>query len=208
MNTEEQSETDLTDQLLWVEMFGRWKQILKAVAAKRVVPDRAFEIFRETFQDRMYSAQKFVGCDAIDSRVSMLWGLVQEDRGSFVESYFQWIQEKVLKELFDDIAHAQRQITETEQQLQTLQGTLSTLSWWDSLWKTTELESQIEDTSNQIKSWKDTLIELAPKMRSEVGQDGLAEERSNCPKKIWTIECVDEMVYIPAGQFYDGSTRR
>ena len=120
-----------------------------------------------------------------------------------MSNLFQWIQERVLKELFDDIAHAQRQITETEQQLQTLQGTLSTLSWW-TVYGSNRVGISIEDTSNQLKSWKDTLIELAPKMRSEV-------DRWSCggviqlPQKFWTIECVDEMVYIPAGSFTMGA---
>ena len=49
-------ETNLTEQTLWTEMLGRWKQILKAVATKRVVPDRAFEIFREA-GERVYTVQ-------------------------------------------------------------------------------------------------------------------------------------------------------
>ena len=81
--------------------------------------------------------------------------------------------DRALKQWFDDIAYAQRQITEAEQQLQILQRTVSTLSWWESLWKTTELESQMDEVSNQIKYWKGALTEIAP-------QDWLEVDKWSC----------------------------
>lgn len=205
MNTvHDQVETIPTEQHLWIEMLSRWEQILKAVAAKRVEPDRALYIFRAAFQDRVYMAQESRGCSAIDSRVMLLWGVAQEERTSCIESYLQWIQESILRELFDGIAEAQRQIMELELLLQHHENMLTTLSWWDSLWKTSELESQIDEVSKQIKSWKNVLIELAPQIRSELDKwscGGVIQ----LPQKFWTIECVDEMMYIPAGTFTMGA---
>ena len=192
------------EEALWTEMLGRWKQILNAVAAKRVLSDRAFEIFRASFRDRVNALHERSADSEIESRVMMLWGLAQEERTSLVEPYFQWIQESPLKELFDGITESQKQIIESELQLQTLQDRLSTLSWWDSLWKTTELESQIDEASKQIKYWKNALIELAPQTRSELDKWSCGGA-IQLPQKIWTIECVDEMVYIPAGSFTMGA---
>ena len=201
---EEQVGISLLEQTLWSEMLSRWKQILKAVAANRVLPDRGFEIFKEAFRDRFYALQECKGNREIDARLMMLWGLVQEDRASFVEPYFQWIKNNSLKELFDGIGAAQIQIIELKRRLETLQNSLTTLSWWDSIWKRSELEVQIDDVSQQIKNWKNTLISLAPQMRSELDKwscGGVIQ----LPQKFWTIECVDEMVYIPAGAFTMGA---
>ena len=92
MNTVvDQEEVNPTEQTLWTEMLGRWKQILKAVSANRVAPDRAFEIFKETFRDRIYTRQecggkgdRFSSDDAVED--------CSRKQGSFVEPYFQWIQ--------------------------------------------------------------------------------------------------------------------
>ena len=200
---EDQVDTILTEQALWTDMLGRWKQILKAVEAKRVCPNRAFEIFRETFQDRVYTAQESRGSGLIDSRVMMLWGMAQENP-SFVERYFQWIQQSPLKKLFDRISETQRRIVESEQQLQTLQKIMEELSWWDSLWKKSELEAEIDDAVKQLKQLNNALHELAPRIRSELDKWSCGGA-IQLPQKFWTIECVDEMVYIPAGSFTMGA---
>ena len=53
---------------------------------------------------------------------------------------FSGFKDILLKSVFEGISEAQTQIIESEHLLQTLQDTLSTLSWWDNLWKTAELE--------------------------------------------------------------------
>ena len=98
----------------------------------------------------------------------------------------------------------QGQIIEAELRLKTFQDTIVDVSWWDGLWKTTELESQIDEVSKQLKYWKDALTDLAPRTRSEVDKwscGGVIQ----LPQKFWTIECLDEMVYIPAGSFTMGA---
>ena len=206
MNTvaDEHDKIFAAEESLWIEMLGRWKQILKAVASNRVSVERAFEIFRDSFENKIYMDQELRGCSDIDDRVAMLWGLVQKDPTSFVENYFQWVRENPLKELFDGISEAQSQILETERRLQTLQDTVSTLSWWDGLWKTSELEYQIDDAAKQLKQWNNALHELAPQIRSELDKWSCGEA-IRLPQKFWTIECVDEMVYVPPGSFTMGA---
>ena len=192
------------EEALWADMLGRWKQILKAVAAKRVSAERAFEIFREAFEARMTAADNLEQPSEIDHCVAMLWGVSQEDPTPFVDQYFQWLREDPLRALFEGVSEAQIHILESEHLIQTLQDTVLTLSWWDSLWKTSELEVQIDEASKQLKYWENTLRELAPRIRA-------AFDKWSCggairlPQKFWTIECIDEMVYIPAGRFTMGA---
>ena len=206
MNTVDDKRVSQTgiEEALWTEMLGRWKQILKAVAAKRVSAERAFEIFREAFAEKVDEIDKMASSSQRYLRIWMLWRMAQENPTPFVDEYFQWLQESPLKKLFEGVSEAQTQIVESEHLLQTLQDTLSTLSWWDSLWKTTELESQIDDAAKQLRQWNNALHELAPRIRSELDKWSCGGA-IRLPQKFWTIECVDEMVYIPSGTFTMGA---
>ena len=63
------------EESLWKEMLSRWKQILKAVATKRVSAERAFDIFREAFDAKIDEMDKIAPSGQIYIRIRMLWGV-------------------------------------------------------------------------------------------------------------------------------------
>ena len=133
----------------------------------------------------------------------MLWGIVQPTMGrTVVQTYRDWVLKNRLREEVEQRDEVAKRFNSAQRTLRDLQRELEALSWWGSLWKKSDLEKQIEEQSRQVASLKESSQEL--------------ETLVTVNRNLWSceghisppfegIDCVDEMVLIPKGDFMMGA---
>ncbi len=192
------------EEALWAEMLGSWEQLLNTVASKRVSVEKAFEAYMRAFENRVRQAKARRNSGVVDQRVLMLWGIVQPtiDQKS-LDIYWDWVRQNRLGKGIEKRDNVAKRLKNAKRTLRELQYELGALSWWGRLWKKSGLEEKIRAQSTEVASLKESLKESKQdfdKVLSFWSCDGYISW-----PQFYGIDCVDEMVLIPKGEFVMGA---
>ena len=151
----------------WMEMLGRWKELLANVSSKHIAFEQAIVALRKSFSDSAHQSIDLAVERDIDPRVMMLWGMGQSKMTSILRpngAYIDWVTQNPLREDILQKEKLRRQLTQAIEDVNLLRHQLRRLSWIRKIRKQAKLESKISDQALQVDTLKDQLSKQQTKI--------------------------------------------